>query len=59
MVTDAQYTAAANAVLTIIKADIAKTVPAMFQSQIPQDMLVQFAADAAHAAVDAAEKAAS
>lgn len=55
MATQAQYAAATAAVLKVLQADIAQDVPAMFQSQIPQDLLQQFAADSAKAAVDAAE----
>lgn len=52
MPTAAQYAAATAAVLKVVQADIAQEVPTMFQSQIPQDLLAQFAADAAKAALD-------
>lgn len=55
MATQAQYAAATAAVLKVLQADISQDVPAMFQGQIPQDLLAQFASDAAKAAVDASE----
>jgi hypothetical protein len=55
MATPAQYAAASAAILKIVQADIAKDVPAFFQSEIPQDIVKQFAVDAAKAAIDAYE----
>lgn len=55
MATQAQYAAATAAVLKVVQADIAKNVPTMFQGEIPQDLVQQFAADAAKASVDAYE----
>jgi hypothetical protein len=53
--TAAEYQTASAAVLKVVQADIAKSVPAMFQSRIPQDLVKEFAADAAKAAVDAVD----
>jgi hypothetical protein len=55
MATAAEYQTASAAVLKVVQADIAKSVPSMFQSQIPQDLVKEFAADAAKAAVDAVD----
>jgi hypothetical protein len=52
MATTAEYQLAAAAVLKIVQADIEKNVPVMFQGEIPQDIVKQFAADAAKAAID-------
>lgn len=56
MATQAQYQAAEAAINSIVQAEIKKEVPAMFQNQIPRDLVAQFVQQAAKAAVDAAEK---
>jgi hypothetical protein len=53
MVTQAEYTAAANAVVAIVQADMGY-VPALLRSQITPDMITTFANQIAKAAVDAA-----
>jgi hypothetical protein len=53
MATQQQYDTATAAVLKVVQADIAQSVPAFFQSEIPQASLQQFASDAAKAALDA------
>jgi len=50
--TDEQYATAVRAVLAVVQADIVKDVPTFFRNNIPQDMLQQFATDAARAALD-------
>lgn len=53
MATAAQYAAATAAVLKVVEADIAKEIASMvFKPTIPQDLVNQFAADAAKAALD-------
>lgn len=59
MATQAQYDAAAAAALKVLQTEIAKEVPAMFQSEIPQQLLQSFATEVSKASVDAAEGAAS
>jgi len=54
MTTSTQYAAATAAIMALIKLDIAKDVPLMFQNQIPADLVSQFASFAAKAALDAA-----
>jgi hypothetical protein len=54
MATAAQYAAATAAVLKVVQADVAKELASMvFKPTIPQDLLNQFASDAAKAALDA------
>jgi hypothetical protein len=55
MATTAEYQIAAAAVLKVVQADIEKNVPVMFQGEIPQDIVKQFAADAARTAIDAVD----
>lgn len=51
--TAAQYAAATAAVLKVVQADIAKEMASMlFKPTIPQDLINQFAVDAAKAALD-------
>lgn len=53
MKTAAQYAAATAAVLKVVQADIAKEMASMlFKPTIPQDLINQFAVDAAKAALD-------
>ncbi len=47
MTTQAQYDAGAAAALAVMQADIAKEVPQIFQSRIPQAPLRQAAAEMA------------
>ena len=51
-ITDDQYAAAAAAIKKIADANIAQNVPAIFQSQIPSDLVDRFCQDAARAALD-------
>ncbi len=57
MATTTEYQLAAAAILKIVQADIQKTVPSVFQDEIPQGAVSQFAADAAKAAIDAVDAA--
>ena len=54
MATAAQYAAATAAVLKVVQADVAKELASMvFKPTIPEDLVNQFAVDAAKAALDA------
>jgi hypothetical protein len=55
MAITAEYQIAAAAVFKVVQADIEKNVPVMFRGEIPQDIVKQFAADAAKAAIDAVD----
>ena len=52
--TPSQYTAAANAILKVLQADIIADVPSWEQGFIPADLASQLAGPLAKAAVDAA-----
>lgn len=56
MATTAEYQIATAAVLKIVQADIAKEMASMvFKPTVPQDLVNQFATDAAKAAIDAVD----
>jgi hypothetical protein len=56
MATPLEYQLAIKAVLAIVQADIAKEMASMvFKPTIPQDLVTQFATDAAKAAIDAVD----
>jgi hypothetical protein len=52
--TQKQYTAAANSILVILKAEINAEVPSWAQGMIPPDLAEQLCGPLAKAAVDAA-----